>query len=367
MKTSSETVEKVVETGFQDDGPLRSNYRLHLVRSGIRRERELNMRRTRRTFIKQVGAYLINTQPKSNAVIRFSPPKANRRPAAGLTACRRGRGLKGGFQDLFHSLSVIVSVWGLFLAALGAQTTAPSPTTNTPAAQGEVRSAYVLSLKDFGSEDIAYLSLPQTAPEIAVVVLPGLDGLNKETKNKCDFLASQGFIVLALDLFNGQVPRDQADAVRLQNEVRIDSASKTIESGRRFFAESPRFKTDRAVLMAWSTNAPLALHAANKIKDLSGLILAEPWLKKGEKIEHPKVPTLIACAQNDPSGLWLIGELSAEDNKLISPLTVAGNPGFLLAQSSEKHRSDVWGGIVSFIRQCAQNTPAEKSFIDKIF
>jgi len=46
---------------------LQSKYRPHLVRSTICREPELNMWRTRR----DEGAYLTNTQPKSNAVIRF--------------------------------------------------------------------------------------------------------------------------------------------------------------------------------------------------------------------------------------------------------------------------------------------------------
>lgn len=249
------------------------------------------------------------------------------------------------------------------LGPVSLQAQAPAPEHQ------EVRSAYVLSLKDFGSEDIAYLSLPQTAPEVAVVVLPGLMGLNKETKAKCDFLASQGFIVLALDLFNGQIPRDQADALRMQSEVRMDSAVKTIDAGRRFFAESPRFKTGKAVLMGWTVNTGLALHVSNKVEGLSGLILLEPWLKKGEKIEYPKIPTLLVCSQSDPGGLWLLGELKAQglDRKLLSPATVAAPPGFMVSERSESTHTDVWGGVVGFIRHCGQGGSEEKGFLDKIF
>jgi len=260
-------------------------------------------------------------------------------------------------------MKTIIGLYLSFLGLFSLQAQAP-----VPGAPPEVRSAYVLSLKDFGSEDIAYLSLPQTAPEIAVVVLPGLTGLSKETKAKCDFLASQGFIVLALDLFNGQVPRDEAEALRMQSEVRADSAAKTIDAGRRFFAESPRFKTGKAVLMSWTATAAMALHVSSTVKDLSGLILVEPWLKKGEKIEHPKIPTLLVCSQNDPGGQWLYGELKAQglDRKLLTPVMVPANPGFMVMDKSELAHGEIWGSVVEFIRNCAKNSPSEKGLFNKL-
>lgn len=235
--------------------------------------------------------------------------------------------------------------------------------------QPEARAAYVLSLKDFGSEDIAYLSLPQTAPDIAVVVLPGLMGLSKEMKTKCDFLAAQGFIVLALDLFNGQIPRDQADALRMQSEVRMEPAVKTIDAGRRFFAESPRFKTGKAVLLGWTVNTALALHVSNKVADLSGLVLLEPWLKKGDKVEYPKIPTMLVCSANDPAGLWLMGELKAQglDQRLLTPIVLPSAPGFTMAAKAEDAQQDAWGNVINFIRRCAASSPAEKGLLDKIF
>lgn len=215
----------------------------------------------------------------------------------------------------------------------------------------EARSAFVISLKDFGSEDIAYLTIPQTPPRLGVLVVPGPTGLSRKLKNQCDLLAANGFLVLALDLYNGQVPKSQEEALRLQRELRPEAAFKTIESGRRFFRESPRFFTPAYLMLAFTYNGALAVDAANRMRDVSGLILIEPNPVDPKALERLRVPTMIVTSQQDTAWNTLLADAvrSGMSRRVsIEPVRKDAPIGFMMTEFAERDHFDVWTRVIQF-------------------
>jgi carboxymethylenebutenolidase len=142
-----------------------------------------------------------------------------------------------------------------------AQTDAPSkPTGKT------------ITLSDFGAEDLAYLAIPNSPPSLAVVLVPDAFGLDDFTKAQADRLASLGYLALAVDIYNGKQTTDPGDLSNLIANLNAVSVMKTVDSGVRFFHESPKFRVDHVVAMGWGVGANYVFQAARENKGLDGAI-----------------------------------------------------------------------------------------------
>lgn len=84
--------------------------------------------------------------------------------------------------------------------------------------------------KDGGSFD-AYIAIPETTPAGSVIVIQEIFGINQGIREKCDWLASEGFIACAPDLFwriepgielSDQKPEELERAFQLFGEFDID-------------------------------------------------------------------------------------------------------------------------------------------------
>jgi carboxymethylenebutenolidase len=62
----------------------------------------------------------------------------------------------------------------------------------------------MITLSDFGAEDLAYLAIPTTPPTLGIVLVPDAYGLDDFTKAEADRLAGMGYLVLAVDIYNGK-------------------------------------------------------------------------------------------------------------------------------------------------------------------
>ena len=169
------------------------------------------------------------------------------------------------------------------------------------AARPALRGAMV-RLSDFGTDDVAYLSIPDSPPVAAVVLVPGLWGLDDRIKLAADRLARQGFVALAVDLFNGQVPADARIAADLERSLRGESAFRVIRAGIRFVRESPRFRTDRVALMGWEIGAGFALEVLLSEKGIdAGVLFYGPLELDRGKLSKLKVPVCGIYGDRDPS------------------------------------------------------------------
>ena len=129
-----------------------------------------------------------------------------------------------------------------------------------------------ITLSDFGAEDLAYLAIPVTPPSLGIVLVPDAYGLDDFTKHEADRLAEQGYLVVAIDIYNGRQTLDPGELANLTANLSTDSVMKTVTAGIRFFHESPKFRVDHVVAMGWGAGATYVYQAARTNKTLDGAI-----------------------------------------------------------------------------------------------
>lgn len=92
--------------------------------------------------------------------------------------------------------------------------------------------------KDKGSFQ-AYMAMPQEKPAGCVIVIQEIFGINQDVREKCDWLASQGFMACAPDLFwriepgielSDKVPEELEQAFQLFGEFDIDAGIEDLRS-----------------------------------------------------------------------------------------------------------------------------------------
>ena len=173
-------------------------------------------------------------------------------------------------MSFFNFISSRQKFGWLVLAALALSFAGPaSAETNAPLAKPTSR---MITLSDFGAEDLAYLAIPATPPTLAIVLVPDAYGLDDFTKAEADRLAAQGYLVAAVDIYNGKQTTDPGDLANLIANLDAATVMKTINAGIRFFHESPKFEVGHVVAMGWGTGANYVFQAARENKTLDGAI-----------------------------------------------------------------------------------------------
>jgi carboxymethylenebutenolidase len=163
-----------------------------------------------------------------------------------------------------------MSVCRLFIAVLALTFTGPAPAqTNESPAKPAGR---MITLSDFGAEDLAYLAIPVTPPTLGIVLVPDAYGLDDFTKAEADRLAALGYLVIAVDIYNGKQTTDPGDLANLIANLNVATIMKTLDAGIRFFHESPKFHVDHVVAMGWGTGANYVFQDARENKTLDGAI-----------------------------------------------------------------------------------------------
>lgn len=90
------------------------------------------------------------------------------------------------------------------------------------------------SVSYYDNNTTGYLVYPELAnntqqqqqePMSAVIMIHEWWGLNEHIKNQADILAKEGYVVLAVDLYRGEVAADSNRAMELTSSVRNNSAS----------------------------------------------------------------------------------------------------------------------------------------------
>ncbi|HEY8965169.1 MAG TPA: dienelactone hydrolase family protein, partial [Candidatus Methylacidiphilales bacterium] len=155
-------------------------------------------------------------------------------------------------------LRSVLLLLALLVPLCGALADAPKFTAQSQKTQG-----IVIRLDDFGSADIAYLSLPDQPPVGGVVLAHDGWGLNWGVSNLADRLADAGYVVLVPDFFSSQTTTDPNRAAELMRDVTPETAMKTVGAAVRFLRESPRFRVPRVAVVGLGAGNNLALPAAD--------------------------------------------------------------------------------------------------------
>ncbi|MDR1146539.1 MAG: dienelactone hydrolase family protein [Verrucomicrobiales bacterium] len=188
-------------------------------------------------------------------------------------------------------------LWLLLALPLAAWGAEPPP---APAAQFKGDFIY---LRDYGTDDIGYLTLPDSPPQAGVVLVPDGHGVDAWMKTAADFVAQKGYIVLVLDLYNGNVTADRRQVAHLENELEEKRALAALQTATVFFQQSPRFKTEQVLLLGFGPQERCLLaFAAQKHHAISGLaVINSLQAPAAEILKRARYPVLFQLNHNSPA------------------------------------------------------------------
>jgi carboxymethylenebutenolidase len=103
----------------------------------------------------------------------------------------------------------------------------------------------------------------------AVVMIHENKGLNDNIKNMANLLAKEGYVVLAVDLFNGEVTTDQKRASELSQSIRNnpDPAISNLKSAVEYLASLPNVNPDKIASLGWCFGGQQSLQLALNSED----------------------------------------------------------------------------------------------------
>lgn len=159
----------------------------------------------------------------------------------------------------------------------------------------------LIFLRDYGTDDIAYLVVPNKEPIAAVVMLPDKEGMTTQVKNFCENLGKEGYLVLCIDLYNGRTAKTETEEAELASSLLEKNVAKTLRTGLKFFESSPRFKMDKIVLIAWGVTDMFAINSIKLEKNFYGLALLHPThLPDKETFLNLKIPIHVQLSEDNP-------------------------------------------------------------------
>jgi carboxymethylenebutenolidase len=103
----------------------------------------------------------------------------------------------------------------------------------------------------------------------AVVMIHENKGLNDNIKSMANLLAKDGYVVLAVDLFNGEVTTDQKRASELTQSIRDnpDAAITNLKSAVKYLASLPNVNPEKIASLGWCFGGQQSLQLALNSED----------------------------------------------------------------------------------------------------
>ena len=103
----------------------------------------------------------------------------------------------------------------------------------------------------------------------AVVMIHENKGLNDNIKNMANLLGKEGYVVLAVDLFNGEVTTDQKRASELSQSIRNnpDPAIINLKSAVKYLSSLPNVNPEKIASLGWCFGGQQSLQLALNSED----------------------------------------------------------------------------------------------------
>jgi len=200
-----------------------------------------------------------------------------------------------------HAYSSWTGLPAALVLILSAHVHGQTPPPGTHKIASSKPTGQLIRLADFGSDDLAYLAVPNTQPTLGIILVPDAYGMDDFTKAEAERLASEGYLALVVDIYNGHITTDPGDLANLTANLNSAIVMKTVDASIRFFHESPRFRVDHVVLMGWGAGATYVFQAARENKNFDGAItFYGPLETVPERVGKFYVPLCAVYPENDP-------------------------------------------------------------------
>ena len=206
---------------------------------------------------------------------------------------------------------------------------------------------------------LPYLALPPGGSGPGVLLIHAWWGLNIFFKQTCDRLAEEGLVVMAPDLFGGEVAVTVEEAQRLRDKPRREPVNKTLLAAIEQLRSHPAVRGSSIGVVGFSMGAHWALWLAAQRPPLPiGAVVAFYGARAGD-FSGSQAAFLGHFAQDDP---WVS---DASLKKLKKTLEGAGRPAELFVYPDTGHwffesdRTDAynpqaadlaWSRTVEFLR-----------------
>jgi carboxymethylenebutenolidase len=189
-------------------------------------------------------------------------------------------------------------------------------------------------------------------------------GLNDNIKNMADLLAKEGYVVLAVDLFNGEVTTDQKRASELTQAIRNNPAVaiENLKSAVTYLASLPNVNPEKIASLGWCFGGQQSLQLALNSEEhpLSatviyyGRLITEP-----ETLSAIKWPVLGIFGDQDksiPVDSVQKFEEALNTNGITNEIYIYQGVGHAFANPSgdnyaPQETQDAWEKTVSFLKK----------------
>jgi carboxymethylenebutenolidase len=236
----------------------------------------------------------------------------------------------------------------------------PTPTNGTQTLQENVTRSNV----EYYPNATGYLAYPTNGSSLpAVVMIHEWWGLNQNIKNEAERLASQGYAVLAVDLYSGRVATQQEDARTYVTEVRDnpDTAIDNLQAAVTHLSEMPNVNSSRIASLGWCFGGGQSLQLAlNSEKPLAatviyyGNLVTEP--QELAEIDWPVLGIFGATDQSIPVDTVRQFEAALDANDIPNEIHVYEGVGHAFANPSGDNyapdeTADAWAKTLAFLRE----------------
>ncbi|MEZ4399159.1 MAG: dienelactone hydrolase family protein [Kofleriaceae bacterium] len=148
---------------------------------------------------------------------------------------------------------------------------------------------------------------PGDLPVPAVILVHEWWGLNDQMRGTATRLASEGFLVLAIDLYRGVITRDPVEAQRLMTELPRERSLADLTGAVPFLKAHPRCN-GKVAIMGMCMGGAYAFAAACFVR---GLVAAVPFYGIPPKPDWSQVDVPILCHVASRDG-WVKPELAEQ-------------------------------------------------------
>ena len=198
----------------------------------------------------------------------------------------------------------------------------------------------------------------------AVIMIHENKGLNDNIKNMANLLAKEGYVILAVDLFNGEVTTDQERASELTQAIRDNPALaiENLKSAVKYLTSLPNVNPDKIASLGWCFGGQQSLQLALNSEEhpLSatviyyGRLVTDPQVLS--KIQWPVLGIFGDQDKSIPVESVIQFEEGLNENGITNEIYIYKGVGHAFANPSgdnyaPQETKDAWEWTVSFLNK----------------
>lgn len=145
-----------------------------------------------------------------------------------------------------------------------------------------------------------YLAIPENGKGVGVIVLQEWWGLVPHIKDVADRFASEGFVALAPDLYDGQVGKSPDEAGKLMMALNIGETEKKLRGAVEYLLNHEAVTGEKVGTVGFCMGGMLSLFAATKNENVGACVVfygIHPAVQL--ELENLNAPVLGIYAEND--------------------------------------------------------------------